>query len=65
MQEIAETFLEEQQATADARRCKPCKPEALPPAGKPAGPKQPPKRRAGPWRVLEIFTWSCMISMTA
>ena len=23
------------------------------------------KRRAGPWRVMEIFTWTCMISIVA
>ena len=22
-------------------------------------------RRAGPWRVLEIFTWTCMVTMAA
>eukprot|EP00972_Heterocapsa_arctica_P092484 13640827-Heterocapsa_arctica.AAC.1 len=65
MQEIGETFLEEQQATAGARRRKPRKPEARPPVGKPAGPQQLLKRRSGPWRVLEIFTWSCVVSMTA
>ena len=23
------------------------------------------QRRAGPWRILEIFTWTCMVTMTA
>eukprot|EP00972_Heterocapsa_arctica_P065823 9714646-Heterocapsa_arctica.AAC.1 len=60
MQEIAETFSEEQPARADSNRCEPGKSETRSPAGKPAGPQQPPpSRRAGPWRVLEIFAWAC------